>query len=70
MSAAVREHHCGAWVYELRGPDGLLVLDVAATVGGQWQPHPDGRAAVHGPDPLGLGHAEHSCVPAGQGELL
>jgi hypothetical protein len=68
---AVREHHCGAWVYELTGPHGPLILDAAAVPGGPWEPHHDGRRAVPAPlDPQAWGHAEHSCVPDGQGELL
>lgn len=72
MTAAVREHHCGAWTYQLAGPSGPLILDTAATPGGGWQPQPDGRTAApadpgeHG----GWGHAVHSCIPEGQGELL
>ena len=69
--SAVREHHCGAWVYQLDGPLGPLILDTVAVPGGPWQPAPDGRTAVEAaPDPLGWGHVEHRCVPEGQGELL
>jgi hypothetical protein len=70
---AVAYHHCGAWVYQLARPGGArIVLDAEAVPGGRWQPQPDGRTAVPA-DPAGRdgwGHAEHSCVPAGQETLL
>ena len=66
--SAVREHHCGGWTYELTGPDGQrLVLDAAAGDGPGWAPGPDGRTAERVAE---FGHAEHRCVPEGQGLLL
>lgn len=68
MSAVV-EHHCGATVYALAGPDGPVLLDTVAVDGKDLlMPTPDGRTAEWSFE--GWGHREHRCVPEGQGELL
>lgn len=72
--SAVREHHCGVHVYDLRGPDGPLLLDSVAvgdtaTGPALWLPKPDGRTCVRSGS-AGWGHREHRCVPEGQGSLL
>jgi hypothetical protein len=67
--SAVQQHHCGAWVYELRGPDGPLVLETVSRPDGVWVPGPDGRS-VHHADYDEDVHNEHRCVPEGQGTLL
>lgn len=68
--AAVEEHHCGGWVYRLHGPDGPLLLDAAAVVGGRWEPALDGRRAIPAAQGSPIGWAEHRCVPEGQETLL